>query len=93
MNITATVTARAANSTVPDRADAVDFAVDIDGRRVDVTLMVDGYSGKLDVWGSPDQWCSDPKAVEGIASQVTAACRVADEAGAFGLPLAASLTF
>jgi hypothetical protein len=75
MTITATVTARAANSTVPDRADAVDFAVDIDGRRVDVTLLVDGYSGQLDVWGSPDQWCSDPAAVEGIASQVTAACR------------------
>ena len=75
MTITATVTARAANSTVPDNDTAVDFAVDIDGRRVDVTLLVDGYSGKLDVWGSPDQWCSDPAAVAGIATQVTAACR------------------
>lgn len=75
MNITATVTARAADSCVPDRADAVDFRVDIDGRIVDVTLLVDGYSGQLDVWGSPEQWCSDPAVVEGIASQVTAACR------------------
>jgi hypothetical protein len=75
MNITATVTARGTNSTVPDNDTAVDFAVTIDGRRVDVTLLVDTYSGKLDVWGSPDQWCSDPAAVAGIASKVTAACR------------------
>jgi hypothetical protein len=75
MNIIATVTARGTNSTVPDNDTAVDFAVTIDGRRVDVTLLVDTYSGKLDVWGSPDQWCSDPAAVAGIASQVTAACR------------------
>lgn len=78
MNIIATVTARGTLSTVPDNDTAVDFCVTVDDRFVvEVTLLVDPASGKLDVWGQPANWCNEPDAVKGIESQIVAACRAA----------------
>ena len=78
MNIIATVTARAELSTVPDRADAVDFRVTVGDVTVSVTLLVDPFSGQLDVWGHPDQWCSDYRAALALGvSEIVAACRAA----------------
>lgn len=77
----ATVTARAANSTVPDRDDAVDFCVTEGDTSFEVTLLVDGQSGLLDVWGDLENWCSDPAAFTalgfGAMSEIVSACRAA----------------
>jgi hypothetical protein len=80
--LVATVTSRGAASTVPDRADAVDFDVKAGDVTVSVTLLVDPFSGQLDVWGAPDQWCADPKQArrdlgEGWEAAVVAVCRAA----------------
>jgi hypothetical protein len=82
----ATVTARGAASTVPDRADAVDFDVKAGDATASVTLLVDGYSGELDVWGGPDNWCADPKQASrdfggAFEAAVVAVCRAAHKAG------------
>lgn len=56
--ITAIVTRRGAASTVPDREDAVDADILVDGVEIgEVTLLVD-HTGSLDTWGSLDMWAS-----------------------------------
>lgn len=57
--ITATITARGPNSTVPDREDAVDATVYADGVEIgEVTLLRD--DGDLGPWGSePSHWGDD----------------------------------
>ena len=58
--ITAKITARAARSTVPDNAGAVDATVYVDGRDVgDCTLLPRQHDGRLDVWGELDHWADD----------------------------------
>ena len=80
--LVATVTGRGPSSSVPDRADAVDFTVTAGGVSVSLTLLVDGFSGQLDVWGMPDQWCADAKQARadfgmGWEIPVVIACRAA----------------
>lgn len=59
MLFTATITARGADSTVPDNAGAVDADIFRDGVKVgEVTLLPDGR-GFLTTWGSHvDHWAS-----------------------------------
>lgn len=80
--LVATVTGRGETSTVPDRADAVDFTVTAGDATVSITLLVDGFSGQLDVWGHPDQWCADAKQARrdfgaGWEAAVVAVCHAA----------------
>lgn len=57
---TAQITARGADSAVPDRPDAVDALILADGQPVgEVTLVQDRHSGELVPWGTGlDHWAS-----------------------------------
>jgi hypothetical protein len=84
--LVATITGRGPTSQVPDREDAVDFDVKAGDVTVGVTLLVDPFSGELDAWGAPDQWCADPKQARRDLGQdceaaVVAVCRAAHKAG------------
>ena len=66
--LTATITARGAKSQCPDRDDAIDASITINGAPLcEVTLLA--YDGTdpacgLTIWGGdPDCWCSDIEAV------------------------------
>lgn len=56
--ITATITARGEDSTVPDNEDAVDADIEVNGVDIgQVTLLPDpGNGGRLSVWGSIENW-------------------------------------
>ena len=69
---TARITALGADSTCPDRDDAVDAEVFQGGNQLcDVTLLSpeDGRQG-LDTWGDPDHWCSDWNAVKALSQRL-----------------------
>ena len=83
----AMITGTGGSSTVPDRADAVDADIQLAGGKFicSVTLLNDETTDELDIWGSPDMWCSDYAALcetEFTAGDVVQAVRDAVEKAA-----------
>ena len=65
MTITARITGRGIDSTVPDNDGAVDAEILIDGKHLcDVTLLSSRQDGALEIWGDPENWCSNFQAVK-----------------------------
>lgn len=56
--ITAEITARGAKSTVPEEPGAVDARILVDGREIGEVTLVPDHDGRLDAWGSPENWSS-----------------------------------
>ena len=62
--LVAIITASGSETSVPDRADAVDAMIFVklanhNSHLLDVTLLGGEGDEALDTWGSPDNWCSD----------------------------------
>ena len=60
----AIITAYGTETAVPDREDAVDAMIFVklnshNSKLCDVTLLGGEGDEALDIWGSPDNWCSD----------------------------------
>lgn len=58
-HITAAITARGADSCIPDKPDAVDATVFCDGDEAGEVTLCLNHHGDLDVWGTLDMWASD----------------------------------
>lgn len=68
--ITAEITGRGADSTVPDDADAVDADIYADGELIGaVTLKIDGHDGRLSTWGGCVEHWADSDVIEWLDGQ------------------------
>lgn len=81
--ITAVVTARGVDSTLPDNSEAVDATIYANGEEIGRVTLQPDHTGRLTTWGSPYHWADDAlrsyagDGLADLASEVVAAVREA----------------